>query len=108
MRLSFLVLCLLFGLGQQAAASYPQLQELLEQQKYAEAIDQGESLMRDHPDHAHAAFLTAYAYQQDGQQDKAIRLYQKLIAENPELPEPRNNLAMIYLSRGDYDRASRL
>ena len=52
--------------------------------------------------------MTAYAYQQHGQEEKAINLYQHLIAENPDLLEPRNNLALIYLSRGDYDRASQL
>ena len=35
-------------------------------------------------------------------------LYQDLIEDNPDLPEPRNNLAMIYLAQGDYDRASQL
>jgi tetratricopeptide (TPR) repeat protein len=108
MRSTFCVFCLLLGFHQYASASYPQLQQLLEQKKYTEAIERGESLMREHPDHAHAAFMTAYAYQQTGQQQKAINLYQKVIAENPELPEPRNNLAMIYLSQGDYDRASQL
>ena len=108
MRSTLIVFTLLLGLAQQAAASYPELQQLLQQGKYPEAIKQGEALMREHPEHAHAAFLTAYAYQQNGQQDQAISLYEKLIANNPELPEPRNNLAMIYLSRGDYDRASQL
>lgn len=108
MRWTVIIFCLLLNVIQHAAASYPELQQLLEQKKYAEAIEHGESLMSEHPDHAHAAFMTAYAYQQAGQQQKAIDLYQKLIAEHPELPEPRNNLAMIYLSRGDYDRASQL
>ena len=40
--------------------------------------------------------------------DKAVSLYQGLINDHPELPEPRNNLAMIYLAQGDYDRASQL
>ena len=42
------------------------------------------------------------------QTDQAINLYQGLIEDNPLLPEPRNNLAMIYLAQGDYDRASQL
>ncbi|MFT5739602.1 MAG: tetratricopeptide (TPR) repeat protein [Gammaproteobacteria bacterium] len=42
----------------------------------------------------------------DKQLDRAAELYTVLINKNPLLPEPRNNLAMIYLSQGDFDRAS--
>ncbi|TNF91100.1 MAG: tetratricopeptide repeat protein [Gammaproteobacteria bacterium] len=42
------------------------------------------------------------------QKHRAIALYRALIDDNPALPEPRKNLAMIYLDEGDYDRASQL
>ena len=108
MRLTPIVFGLLFSLGQQAAASLPQLQELIELESYPEAIELGESLMRDHPDKTQISFMTAYAYQQNDQLDEAIELYRQVIEENPDLPEPRNNLAIIYLAQGDYDRASEL
>jgi Flp pilus assembly protein TadD len=53
-------------------------------------------------------FLTAYAYRVNNQPETAAALYQQLILQHPELPEPRNNLAMIYQARGDYDAASKL
>ena len=103
-----ILLCLLAATAASAATSIQQLQQLLKQQQYANAADAGEQLLAQNPRHAHARFLTAYAYQMSAQPEKAEMLYQNLIKDNPELPEPRNNLAMIYLAKGDYDRASQL
>ena len=103
-----LILCLAFGIAGRAAGSYSELQRLIEQERFADAAVSGEQFLNGRPEHVHAAFLTAYAYQMSAQQDKAIEKYRQIIADNPKLPEPRNNLAMIYLARGDYDRASQL
>ena len=103
-----ILLCLLAATAASAATSIQQLQQLLKQQQYANAADAGEQLLAQNPRHANARFLTAYAYQMSAQPEKAEMLYQNLIKDNPELPEPRNNLAMIYLAKGDYDRASQL
>jgi len=84
------------------------LQFQIDQKLYAQAALSGEQLLKNHSGDPEIEFLTAYAYQMNGQQDKATRYYNNLIRQHPELPEPRNNLAMIYLSKGDYDRASEL
>jgi tetratricopeptide (TPR) repeat protein len=107
-RSLLIFLCLLAAATTSAAGSIQQLQQLLDRQQYAEAASTGEQLLVQNPRHAHARFLTAYAYQMSAQTEKAQMLYQQLIDDNPELPEPRNNLAMIYLAQGDYDRASQL
>ena len=84
------------------------MQQLIEQKQYAKAVQAGEQILRQTPNHASTRFLTAYAYQMTGETDKAIKLYESLIRDEPGLPEPRNNLAMIYLEKGDYDQASQL
>jgi hypothetical protein len=84
------------------------LQSLIDQRLFQQAAGSGEILLKEHAGNAEIEFLTAYAYQMTQQDKKASKLYRKLIRRNPELPEPRNNLAMIYLSKGDYDRASEL
>lgn len=91
-----------------AVASVPQMQQLITQKRFVDAASTGEQLLQQNPRHSQARFLTAYAYQMSAQTEQAIRLYQGLIEDNPQLPEPRNNLAMIYLAQGDYDRASQL
>ena len=84
------------------------MQQLITQKRFVDAASTGEQLLEQNPSHSQTRFLTAYAYQMSAQTEQAIRLYQGLIEDNPQLPEPRNNLAMIYLAQGDYDRASQL
>ena len=84
------------------------LQSLIDQKLYQQAVQSGELLLEDHTGDPEIEFLTAYAYQMNQQISEAKNLYRKLIRRHPELPEPGNNLAMIYLSEGDYDMASEL
>jgi len=91
-----------------AAMSVEQLQQMIAQQQFRDAALGGEQLLSQNPEHRQVRFLTAYAYQRNAQTDQAIALYQGLIVDNPQLPEPRNNLAMIFLAQGDYDLASQL
>lgn len=108
LRVLVIFISLIASAGTSAATSVKQVQQLLEQQKYVDAANAGERLLQLSPEHTRTRFLTAYAYQMSAQTDKAVMLYQDLIKDNPDLPEPRNNLAMIYLAQGDYDRASQL
>ena len=107
-RYLILFLCLLSCGTALAADSSEQLQRLIEQQQFSEAARNGEKILLQQTDNSQARFLTAYAYQMSAQHDRAIQLYQQLIRDHPSLPEPRNNLAMIHLARGDYDLASQL
>ena len=107
-RFIAILFCLLVTESAFAAVSVQDLQQLIEQQRYATAAQNGEQLLQQNAGHAQARFLTAYAFQMNAQQDKAIALYQSLIDDHPAMPEPRNNLAIIYLEQGDYDRASQL
>jgi tetratricopeptide (TPR) repeat protein len=108
LRFLVIFISLIASAAASAATSVKQVQQLLEQQNYVDAANAGEQLLLQSPEHARTRFLTAYAYQMSAQTDKAVMLYQDLIKDNPDLPEPRNNLAMIYLAQGDYDRASQL
>ncbi len=100
-----LLFCLLVSGTALAADS---VQQLIGQKKYAKAVQIGEQLLRENPDQASTRFLTAYAHQMTGNTERSIKLYEELIRDEPDLPEPYNNLAMIYLAKGDYDYASQL
>jgi len=106
MKHTLIVLCCLLVSGMAFAAD--SMQQLIVQKQYAKAVQAGEQILRQTPNHANTRFLTAYAHQMTGETDKAVKMYQALIRDKPELPEPRNNLAMIYLEKGDYDQASQL
>ena len=105
------LLPLIYGLwfSTSAAAASPQsLERLIAEGRFDAAANDGRALLQQRPQHLQTRFLTAYALQMSGQDEAAAALYEGLIEDYPDLPEPRNNLAMIYLERGDYDRASRL
>jgi tetratricopeptide (TPR) repeat protein len=91
-----------------AAGIIQNLQLLIDQELYGQAARDGEQLLVSHSGHPDIEFLTAYAYQMNQQNREAAKHYKNLIRRHPDLPEPRNNLAIIYLSDGDYDRASNL
>jgi tetratricopeptide (TPR) repeat protein len=101
-----LVLVFLLVSGPTVAAE--SMQQLIVQKKYAAAVQTGEQLLQQNPAQLTTRFLTAYANQMTGNTERAIELYEALIRDQPGLPEPRNNLAMIYLAKGDYDHASQL
>ncbi len=101
-------LCLMIPGVALAAMSTQQLQLLVEQEKYAEAVLEGDKILQQNSPDARARFLTAYAYQMTARDEEAISLYRDLIRDSPDLPEPRNNLAMIYLAQGNYDLAADL
>ena len=106
MKHYLIIVCCL--LASHTAFAADSMQQLIVQKQYAKAVRTGEQILRQTPNHASTRFLTAYAYQMNGKTDNAIQLYEALIKDEPELPEPRNNLAMIYLEKGDYDHASQL
>ena len=47
----------------------------------------------------------ANAAAEQGKTDDAIRTFSELTEDYPELPEPYNNLAVLYAGQGQYDKA---
>ncbi len=64
-----------------------------------------EARLQKDPDDPRTLFAAAYALQQLQRFDQAERYYRRLIQLRPQWPEPRNNLAIIHLKKGDYDGA---
>jgi Flp pilus assembly protein TadD len=50
-------------------------------------------------------FWQGFIYEQLGQPDMALQVYLDLTFEYPELPEPHNNLGVMYAIKGDYPKA---
>jgi tetratricopeptide (TPR) repeat protein len=50
-------------------------------------------------------FLKGVIQRNLGKQDEAIATFTKLTEDYPELPEPYNNLAVLYAGQGQYDKA---
>src|SRR5216683_2623536 len=52
-----------------------------------------------------ARFLKGIIVTEQGNSKEAIEIFTKLTQDYPELPEPYNNLAVIYASQGQYEKA---
>jgi tetratricopeptide (TPR) repeat protein len=76
--------------------------ELIGRKKYDDAVALLDKLSAERPREPQARFLKGVAQSDAGKTDDAIATYRGVIAEYPELPEPHNNLAVLYAAKGEY------
>lgn len=79
--------------------------KLLRQGDVAAAEQRVDALLQKSPKSARARFLKGMVLVERRQTAEAIALYTALVEDFPELPEPYNNLAVLYAGQGQYDRA---
>jgi len=79
--------------------------DLLTRKEYAAAIVRIDALLATRPREPQARFLKGVAQTEQGQSAAAIATFRGLVEDYPELPEPYNNLAVLYAQKGDYDTA---
>jgi len=72
---------------------------------YDKAVEQFDRVLAANPRNAQARFERAWALAQAGREDDAIQAFAAMAQDFPELPEPHNNLALLYAKRGDLKRA---
>lgn len=87
------------------ARGLAQARELIEAQRWNEAIARLDELAKQRPREAQARFLKSVAQAEAGRSSDAAATLLALAADFPELPEPRNNLAVLYASQGNYAMA---
>lgn len=81
------------------------IRPLLKAGQYEKALPRLESFLKEHPEHAEARFLKGLALAEEGRSDDAQAIFLGLTKDYPELPEPYNNLAVLYAAKGEYGRA---
>jgi tetratricopeptide (TPR) repeat protein len=59
----------------------------------------------ERPREPQARFLKGLALADSGKADEAIATFQSVLGDYPELPEPHNNLAVLYAQKGQYGLA---
>lgn len=84
------------------------VRQLLRQGKYAQALTLVERGAARNPRDPQMRFWQGFLYEQLGQAKAAKPVYQALIEEFPELPEPYNNLAVLSAAEGDLGTARQL
>jgi tetratricopeptide (TPR) repeat protein len=87
------------------ADDYQDSSRLLKEGRRAEALDRINAFLTQHPKDARARFLKGVILTEDSRTEDAIKVFTELTQDYPELPEPYNNLAVLYAGQGDYEKA---
>ena len=103
--LRLLALTALLGAGAAHASDYADITQLLKAGKAAEALAKADQRLAATPRDPQLRFLRGVAQTDSGKQADAITTFTKLTEEYPELPEPYNNLAVLYANQNQLDKA---
>lgn len=81
------------------------INKLMRAGQYNVALQKTEAVLSKHPDDAHLRFTKGLILAEQHKTAEAISIFRKLTEDFPDLPEPYNNLAVLYASQGEYDKA---
>ena len=99
------VALLLCGLPAAHADSIQDAHKLFKQGQHGQALEKVNAFLSSKPKDAQARFLKGLILTEQNKSGEAIKVFTALTEDYPELPEPYNNLAVLYASQGQYDKA---
>ncbi|MFS2006086.1 tetratricopeptide repeat protein [Duganella sp. CT11-25] len=73
--------------------------------KVVEALNKTNEYLAKHPADPQMRFMRGVLLAEQGKSEEAIAIFSKLTEDYKDLPEPYNNLAVLYAAKGDYDKA---
>ena len=73
--------------------------------QYPEALSKADAYLSKHPRDAQMRFLKGVILTEQNKPAEAIAVFTKLTEDYPDLPEPYNNLAVLFAANGQYDKA---
>ncbi len=79
--------------------------KLLRTGQYADALTKADAFLAQHPRDPQMRFMKGVILTEQNKSADAITVFTKLTEDFPDLPEPYNNLAVLYASNGQYDKA---
>jgi len=88
-----------------AAAEVEEARALLASGQLDNALSKIESHLSSSPDDAEGRFLRGLILVKLNKTSDALKTFSELTRDYPQLPEPYNNLAVIYAQQGDYEKA---
>ena len=92
-------------LAQAQADDYAEVNRLLRAGQFSEAMSKADQYLAGKPRDPQMRFLKGVIQTESGKQADAVATFQKLTEEFPELPEPYNNLAVLYAGQSQFDKA---
>lgn len=91
--------------GTAAADSLGDASRLFKAGESAQALEEVNRHLAGNPQDPQGRFLKGIILSGLNRQDEAIAVFRKLTEDHPELPEPYNNLAVIYAQQKQYEKA---
>ncbi|MDQ0085261.1 MULTISPECIES: nuclear transport factor 2 family protein [Variovorax] len=88
-----------------AAIEHEEVDKLMQAGKLDEALTKADAFLKDKPRDPQMRFLKGVIQLDTGKRNEAIAAFTQLTLDAPELPEPYNNLAVIYASQNQFDKA---
>lgn len=89
----------------QAAADHDEVDRLTQAGKLDDATAKADRYLASNPRDPQMRFLKGVIQIDAGKRPEAIAIFTQLTQDSPELPEPYNNLAVLYAAQGQFDKA---
>src|SRR5438876_8866726 len=81
------------------------IDRLLKQSQHAQALERVNQYLSQRPKDAKGRFIKGLILVEQNKVAEAIEVFTALARDYPELPEPYNNLAVLYAAQGQYEKA---
>ncbi|MEO5366171.1 MAG: tetratricopeptide repeat protein [Magnetococcus sp. WYHC-3] len=89
----------------QANNELSEISTLVEQRQFDAALGRLEGFLAKDPKNAQARFIKGLVLTEQNRRTEAIGVFKQLTEDFPNLPEPYNNLAVLYADAEDYEEA---
>lgn len=103
--LAFAVLLACAGTTWAQADNGAQVQTLFRDKQYAQALKLIDDALAKTPDDPKMRFRRGVALSYMDKPNDALKVFEKLAADHPDMPAPHNNIAVLLAAKGDYERA---
>ena len=104
-RFLIAVLLFVFAFSHYSYADISKLNKLIEEKDYSEAKKIVEQLLDSDKENPQLLFINGVLLSELDEIDNAINVFVSLTKSHPSLPEPYNNLAVLYAQSGNFDLA---
>jgi ketosteroid isomerase-like protein len=104
-RFTLILLALLPVLAYANTDGMQDASQLFRQGRHAQALARIDAYLANNPKDAQGRFLKGLILTELNRYQEAIKVFTDLTTDYPQLPEPYNNLAVLYAAQGQYERA---
>jgi tetratricopeptide (TPR) repeat protein len=105
LRRTAVALALAFAAAAVQADELQDINRMMRQGQLPQSLERIDKFLAGKPRDAQGRFLKGLILTEMNRPNEAIAVFAKLSEDYPELPEPYNNLAVLYASQGQYEKA---